>query len=69
MLKSDRSIRMTAREHDVINPFSEEQVREGVISYGFSCGIIVNVTPFELCGPQGKVSVSAGNFVAEVVNR
>jgi len=28
--------RKTAREHDMINPFSEKQVREGVISYGLS---------------------------------
>ena len=34
MLKSDRWIRKMAREHDMINPFSEKQVREGVISYG-----------------------------------
>src|ERR1700739_2745122 len=25
-----------SREHDMINPFSEKQVREGVISYGLS---------------------------------
>jgi dCTP deaminase len=36
MLKSDRSIRRNARQHDMINPFSEKQVREGVISYGLS---------------------------------
>jgi dCTP deaminase len=36
MLKSDRRIRKTALEHDMINPFSEKQVREGVISYGLS---------------------------------
>src|SRR6476620_2564791 len=36
MLKSDRWIRRTAKEHDMINPFSEKQVREGVISYGLS---------------------------------
>ena len=36
MLKSDRWIRKTAIEHDMINPFSEKQVREGVISYGLS---------------------------------
>ena len=36
MLKSDRWIRKMAREHDMINPFSEKQVREGVISYGLS---------------------------------
>jgi dCTP deaminase len=36
MLKSDRWIRKTAREHDMIYTFSEKQVREGVISYGLS---------------------------------
>ncbi len=36
MLKSDRWIRKNAHEHDMINPFSEKQVREGVISYGLS---------------------------------
>ena len=36
MLKSDRWIRKMAREHDMINPFSEKQVREGVVSYGLS---------------------------------
>ncbi len=35
-LKSDRWIRKMALEHDMINPFSEKQVREGVISYGVS---------------------------------
>ena len=36
MIKSDRWIRRMAQEHDMINPFSEKQVREGVISYGVS---------------------------------
>jgi len=36
MLKSDRCIRKMSLEHDMINPFSEKQVREGVISYGLS---------------------------------
>src|SRR5499427_1753801 len=36
MLKSDRWIRKMAKEHDMINPFSEKQVREGVVSYGLS---------------------------------
>lgn len=35
-IKSDRWIRQMAREQDMINPFSEKQVREGVISYGLS---------------------------------
>jgi dCTP deaminase len=36
MLKSDRWIRRMANEHGMINPFSEKQVREGVISFGLS---------------------------------
>ena len=36
MIKSDRWIRRTALEHGMIEPFTDEQVREGVISYGLS---------------------------------
>ena len=35
-IKSDRWIRQQAIEHSMISPFSEKQVREGVISYGLS---------------------------------
>jgi len=35
-VKSDRWIRRMALEHRMIEPFSEKQVREGVISYGVS---------------------------------
>ena len=35
-VKSDRWIRRMAREHRMIEPFEEKQVREGVISYGLS---------------------------------
>jgi dCTP deaminase len=35
-VKNDRWIRKMAREHDMIRPFEEKQVREGVISYGLS---------------------------------
>ena len=35
-IKSDRWIRRMALEHDMINPFNDRQVREGVISYGLS---------------------------------
>ena len=35
-VKSDRWIRRMALEHRMIEPFSEKQVREGVISYGLS---------------------------------
>jgi dCTP deaminase len=35
-IKSDRWIRKQALENDMISPFSEKQVREGVVSYGLS---------------------------------
>lgn len=35
-IKSDHWIRRMALEHDMINPFSEKQVRAGVVSYGLS---------------------------------
>jgi dCTP deaminase len=35
-IKSDKWIRTQAYEHKMIEPFSEKQVREGVISYGLS---------------------------------
>ncbi len=35
-VKSDRWIRQMATEHGMIEPFSEKQVRDGVISYGLS---------------------------------
>ncbi len=35
-IKSDKWIRRMAREHRMIEPFSENQVRDGVISYGVS---------------------------------
>jgi dCTP deaminase len=35
-IKSDGWIRRMVREHEMINPFEEKQVRDGVISYGLS---------------------------------
>ncbi|HXH07011.1 MAG TPA: dCTP deaminase [Vicinamibacterales bacterium] len=35
-IKSDRWIRRMALEHGMIEPFEQEQVREGVVSYGLS---------------------------------
>ena len=35
-VKNDRWIRRMVREHEMIKPFAESQVREGVISYGVS---------------------------------
>jgi dCTP deaminase len=36
LIKSDHWIRRMAQDHDMINPYSEKQVSEGVISYGVS---------------------------------
>lgn len=36
MIKSDRWIRRMAKEHGMIQPFEEKQVRAGGISYGVS---------------------------------
>ncbi|HUK57095.1 MAG TPA: dCTP deaminase [Nitrospiria bacterium] len=36
MIKSDRWIRKMAKEHTMISPFEEKQIREGVISFGVS---------------------------------
>jgi dCTP deaminase len=35
-IKSDRWIKRMAREHGMIEPFVDEQVRQGVVSYGVS---------------------------------
>jgi dCTP deaminase len=45
-IKSDRWIRRLAREHRMIEPFADSQVREGVISYGVSSyGYDMRVAP------------------------
>ena len=45
-IKSDRWIRRLAREHRMIDPFADSQVREGVISYGVSSyGYDMRVAP------------------------
>jgi dCTP deaminase len=45
-IKSDRWIRRMAREHDMIEPFVDGQVREGAISYGVSSyGYDMRVAP------------------------
>ena len=41
-IKSDRWIRTQAVEHKMIEPFSEKQVRDGVISYGL---VVVRIRP------------------------
>jgi dCTP deaminase len=35
MLNSDCRIRQMSHEHEMMNPFSEKQVRDGVTSYGY----------------------------------
>mgnify|MGYP001110993305 CR=1 FL=1 len=55
MLKSDRWIRKMALEHDMISPFNEKQVREGVISYGLSSyGYDLRVADETLRYPAGE---------------
>jgi len=45
-IKSDRWIRRMSLEHDMIDPFVEEQVRSGTISYGLSSyGYDMRVAP------------------------
>jgi dCTP deaminase len=45
-IKSDRWIRRMSLEHDMIDPFVEEQVRSGTISYGVSSyGYDMRVAP------------------------
>ena len=45
-IKSDRWIRRMARDHRMIEPFADSQVREGVISYGVSSyGYDMRVAP------------------------
>ena len=45
-IKSDRWIRRMAREHDMIEPFAEAQVRAGAISFGVSSyGYDMRVAP------------------------
>jgi dCTP deaminase len=45
-IKSDRWIRRQARDHRMIDPFADSQVREGVISYGVSSyGYDMRVAP------------------------
>jgi dCTP deaminase len=45
-IKSDRWIRRMATEHRMIEPFADDQIREGVISYGVSSyGYDMRVAP------------------------
>ena len=63
MLKSDRWIRKMAKEHDMINPFSEKQVGKNVISYGVSSyGYDVRV------GDEFKVFTNVFNTIVDPKN-
>ena len=54
-IKSDRWIRQQAIEHKMIVPFSEKQVREGVISYGLSSyGYDLRVSDGDCIGARGE---------------
>jgi deoxycytidine triphosphate deaminase len=57
MLNSDRWIRKNAQQHDMINPFFEKQVREGVICYGLSSyGFDLRVADGESRGKLVRIS-------------
>ena len=59
-IKSDRWIRKMAREHQMIDPFVDDQVRAGVISYGVSSyGYDVRV------GNEFKVFTNVYNTVVD----
>ena len=65
-IKSDRWIRKMALEHDMISPFNEKQVREGVISYGLSSyGYDARVgTDFKIFTNVDSAVVDPKNFAA-----
>ena len=59
-IKSDRWIKRMAREHGMIEPFVDDQVRQGVISYGVSSyGYDVRV------GDEFKVFTNVYNTVVD----
>jgi len=59
-IKSDRWIKRMAREHHMIDPFVDDQVRQGVISYGVSSyGYDVRV------GNEFKVFTNVYNTVVD----
>jgi dCTP deaminase len=62
-IKSDRWITRMAREHQMIEPFVDDQVRQGVISYGVSSyGYDVRV------GDEFKVFTNVYNTVVDPKN-
>ena len=62
-IKSDRWITRMAREHNMIEPFVDDQIRQGVISYGVSSyGYDVRV------GDEFKVFTNVYNTVVDPKN-
>jgi len=63
-IKSDRWIREMALKHEMISPFSEKQVRQGVISYGLSsCGYDLRVADeFKIFTNVNSTIVDPKNF-------
>ena len=63
-IKSDRWIRRMARDHRMIEPFTDKQVREGVISYGLSSyGYDVRIADeFKIFTNINSTIVDAKNF-------
>ncbi|MGB7024806.1 MAG: dCTP deaminase, partial [Candidatus Acidiferrales bacterium] len=65
-VKPDRWITKMAREHKMIEPFSDRQVREGVISYGVSSyGYDIRVADdFRIFTNVNSTTVDPKNFDA-----
>ena len=62
-IKNDRWIRKMAKEHGMIEPFVENQVREGVISYGVSSyGYDIRVTD------EFKIFTNVNNAIVDPKN-
>jgi len=66
-LKPDRWIRQMAKEHGMIEPFVESQVREGVVSYGLSSyGYDLRVADeFQIFTNINSTIVDPKNFTAD----
>lgn len=66
-IKSDKWIRRMAKEHQMIVPFSEGQVKEGLISFGLSSyGYDIRVADeFKVFAPQDATIIDPKNFDSE----
>jgi dCTP deaminase len=65
-IKSDRWIKRMAQEHQMIVPFSEEQIKDGVISFGLSSyGYDIRVADeFKVFRPAKAEMIDPKNFDA-----